>query len=1064
MYTPLFIHSSYSLLSSTISIQRLVNHLHQQDFKAAAITDTQNMCGAMEFSLACAKKGIKAILASRVQFEGGHELLIYCKNSSGYQNLSYIISQSYEREAKAMATWDSLRDNSDGLIVIVAPSILNCHEQAQLTELGEKLEKVEWYVGLEPNQANFETSAYLSGHFDKPVVAVSPTYFLNPDEEEAHDVLLCIKNQTYLMETDRARSDPKFGLIPPGAIAQAYEGFEFAVENTNLIADLCNYSLLVSDPKLPRFYNEDSKLNEIEELTARAKQGLSKMEVPAGQEDSYQARLEFELDVITRMGFAGYFMIVSDFITFARKSGIPVSIRGSGAGSLVARCIDITEIDPIKFELFFERFLNPGRVSMPDFDVDFSPGGREKVIEYVVQKYGKDCVSGIITFGTLSSRAVLKDVGRVLHIPYTKLDELSKRVQVLFGRPFTLEETYKTDQAFAEIVDADEMLSKAFALGKQLEGLFRHASAHAAGIIITDEPIYKTAPLYRDSDSHLVLVQFSMKYAELAGLIKFDFLGVTALDIIADTLSMIKPIDPDFDLYSTSLDDQSTFAFLRTGHTRGVFQFETPGMTKLIRDMEADCIEDLIATVSLYRPGPMDNIPLFIRCKKGTENITYIYPELEPILANTYGIIVYQEQILRIVQDIAGYTLSEADLLRRAIGKKIPEEMAKHKEDFISRTVSLQGGDISKAEDLFKLIETFANYGFNKAHAAAYAIVGYRGAYLKTHYPIYFICASMTAEQNDTTKLAELIFEARSMNIEVDAPCINKSDLVFRIQDKKILFSLAAIKNIGNQLAKKIIENRPYSSVADLLNKVSLNKREVESLTKSGAMDSFSENRGVILQIATLLLNKNSNLLFDPILFLDREANSWSELEAGKHQRDILGLYLDKHPLDDYFIENLGGKYISRIDQSNNFDSIETAGLLEKCISKVGKKGDRFYLANFSDRNGYWEALVSNKDLLEQLNSSIGSLLWCNVQISNGRIKLKAISAIEDKISAVRDIYIKVNTPDQIYSLRSFLAKYKAEEGVGIYIVAEETIFVGNFAPIIDLIKELRGFQWKARY
>ena len=1059
MYTPLFIHSSYSLLSSAIRIDQLVDYAKQLGLAAIGLTDYHNLFGAFEFSMACTKKGIKPIIGSQIRMEGGHEILLYCKNKIGYENLSYLISESYINLTDDLPhiKWDELRHRSDGLICVAPPGILKADNMQELRQCADELQKtLEWYVGVEPHGHNFQKSAYMSQVHDTPVVAVGETYFLKPEEQEAHDVLLCIKNQRHLLDENRPRSDSRFCFIKPDDIQSAYPNLDFAVQNTNVIADRCDFILKPASPKLPRFENNAEE--ECKELRKIAQNGLNKMAI----EDSsiYQERLDFELQVIEQMGFAGYFLIVSDFVTFARKQQIPVSIRGSGAGSLVARCIDITEIDPIRFELFFERFLNPGRVSMPDFDIDFSPKGREKTIEYVVSKYGSECVSGIITFGSLSSRSVLKDVGRVMHVPYLKLDDLSKRIQVLFGRPFTLEETYQMNQEFAQIIDDDEMLRRVFDIGKQLEGLYRHVSAHAAGMIITDEPIYKTAPLYQDRNSNLPLVQFSMKYAELAGLIKFDFLGVTALDVLADTIALIKTTQPEFELSTIPLDDKETYQFLRGGHTRGVFQFETPGMTKLIRDMGADCIEDLIATVSLYRPGPMDNIPLFISCKQGKEKVQYIYPGLEQILSNTYGIIVYQEQILRIVQDIAGYSLSEADLLRRAIGKKISEEMAKHKTDFIQRAHEIQGGDIAKAEELFKLIETFANYGFNKAHAVAYAIVGYRGAYLKTHFPLYFVCVSMTAEQHNTEKLVELVLEAQSMGIKTVKPCINRSDLKFTIEDGKIVYSLAAIRSIGEHLAKQIIDARPFSDIRDFMDRLNLNKREVDAIIKSGALDIFGENRGILLQTAMILLDKTSNLLFDPSLFVD-DKHKWTKEDELKYQKEVLGFYLDDHPLNQYSPEKLGVSFGSRLDVDENRDSIPVIGLLETYISKIGKRNNKYYIATFSDIYGSWQAMVVDDNLLETLPTYKGVAVWCTVQVRNGRIMLRQVISIDSKLNSINNIRIKVTTKHELHKLSTIFQQYKSPEGTGVYVHTDDVLFIGCVSNTVEFLKSIQEFKWK---
>jgi DNA polymerase III subunit alpha len=1067
MYVPLFVHSSYSLLRSTIKIKSLVDHCSSLGVKALAITDYHNLFGAMEFSIECAKKKIKPIIGSRVRIEGNREILLYCKNRTGYENLSYLISNSYlTSKGDPEVRWDQLAKKSDGLIAIAVPSILVSSNLSDIKTCAEYLNtSIEWYVGFEHDKC-YEQTAHMSSIFNTPVVAVSETYFLHKDDQEAHDILLCIKNKRYAIEENRPRSDARFKLMTPDEMINAFKEYDFAVNNTLNIAKKCSFFLKPTSPRLPKF---KTKLNEIDELRRIATEGLD-LRIKTyniHNIEEYRERLNYEIEVIGNIGFPGYFLIVSDFIKFAKGNNIPVGPgRGSGCGSLVAWCIDITEVDPIKFELFFERFLNPGRVSMPDFDIDFSPRGREVVINYVKQKYGGQCVSGIITFGSLSSRAVLKDVGRVLQVSYMKIDHLSKQVQVLFGKVFTLDEMYSKDKAFAEEVESDEALKKTFEISKKLEGLYRHASAHAAGIIITDTPLYRISPLYKDSDSDLPVVQFSMKYAEIAGLVKFDFLGLTALDVIQDVVEEIKKRGIILDTSSIDLDDKETFALMRSGYTKGVFQFETVGMTKLIRDSEADCIEDLIAIVSLYRPGPMDNIPLFIRCKKGEDKIEYKYEPIEKILANTYGIIVYQEQILRIAQDIAGFTLAEADLLRRAMGKKIPEEMAMYKRKFADNTHRLNGGELADAEELFNQIEKFAHYGFNKAHATAYAIIGYIQAYLKKHYTIEFICVSMTAEQHNTEKLVELIDEAKHLNIVVQKPCINSSGNLFEIVNNEIRYSLSAIKNIGEHMASIIINERNkkgnFISLSDLNDRVNLNKREMESLIKSGALDIFGQNRGKLSQMALILTKTDDDFLFSETLLVSDSYN-WSKADSAKYQREILGLYLDDHPLSDFKVKNFGWKWISESNLSLDSENVETVCIIEDYVKKFDKRNRAYAICHISDPKGIWQAIVSD-DNIESISYFKGKQVWCSARIRAGRIAITNISKIEDRIQSIQNIHIKVKEESDLLNLKDIVEKFRTKDGkVDLYLHTEDVMSIGKIDNASEFINNLSGYNWYAR-
>ena len=1063
-----------------VDISALCKKCKQLGLSAVALTDAHNLFGAMEFSLECQKEAIKGIIGCKVKIEGNRELLLYCKNRIGYENLSYLISSSYTNSKSHEIRWEQLGKKSEGLIAIAVPSILCSKSIQDMNFCAEELNSsIEWYVGLEPQKKGYQESAYLSQIFKTPVVAVAKTCFLEPEQQKAHDALLCIKNKNYLSQEDRLKSDPEFCIK---SYEQMLESFpKFAVENTIKVAAKCDFMLNTIPPKLPKF---KLNLSETDELRRLSVLGLEKLLADNEIQDkqTYRDRLEYELSVISNTGFAGYFLIVADFIRFAREEDIPVGPgRGSDVASLVGWSIGITQIDPIRFDLDFERFLNPKRISIPDMDIDFSPLGRQKVIDYVKQKYGKQSVSGIITFGSLSSRAVLKDVGRVMQVPYAKTDNLSKQIQVLFGKPFTLQETYERDKPFAEQINSDESLQQVFFVAKQLEGLHRHASAHAAGVIIADGPIYRVAPLYSEPEFELPLVQFSMKYAELGGLVKFDFLGLTALDIIDGTIKIVAcskgiKIDP----VKIPFDDAKTFEILRSGHTQGVFQFETPGMTKLIRDMVADCIEDLVATVALYRPGPMENIDLFLRCKKGEEKPEMIYPGLEPILKNTYGIMIYQEQVIRIARDIAGYTLAEGDLFRRAIGKKIQKEMEQQREIFIQKTLKVQGGEISKAEALFKQIETFANYGFNKAHAVAYAIIGYWGAYLKAHYLIEFMCVSMDQEQLNTDKLSELLLEAMNLGISIMKPSVNTSFENFKILDEHIIYSLSAIKNIGIQKAASIVEERNingiFESLEDFIKRIKLNKRELESMIKSGAMDVFHKNRLYLFNLGLKIL-EDSVVEKRPLLpysMLVNENESWSKEEASQYQKELLGVYLDENPLKDYPIKHFHWKWLSEIDSSKDSKGTRSLCIIESFTKKIDRNKNPYLICEVFDLFAKHRCMVTSEESVRFVMNSKGKIACCNISTRNGRITLEKCMTPEDGMKYFSEIHIQIpeNSFEQLDDLTtSFLDLIKkhvlGKNRVSIYLHCQNNSKsigeIGDFLPFCRKIASITRCRWYAK-
>ena len=693
-----------------------------------------------------------------------------------------------------------------------------------------------------------------------PLVATNEPYFAANDDYEAHDALLCIAGGRLIAETEREQLTPDHRFKTRAEMAVLFADIPEALASTVEIAERCSFRPMTRKPILPFFTvgaaaSSDAAAVEAAELKRQAEEGLANRLRVHGlsqgtTEEDYNKRLAFELDVIMRMKYAGYFLIVSDFIKWAKGQGIPVGPgRGSGAGSLVAWALTITDLDPIKFGLLFERFLNPERVSMPDFDIDFCQDRRGEVIRYVQERYGRDQVAQIITFGTLQARGVLRDVGRVLQMPYGQVDKLTKLVPQNPAAPVTLAAAIESEPKLQAFRDEDPVVARAFDIAQRLEGLTRHASTHAAGIVIGDRPLSELVPMYRDPKSDMPVTQFNMKWVEPAGLVKFDFLGLKTLTVLDVAVKLLKPRNIDIDLATLPIDDAESYQMLARGEVVGVFQVESQGMRRALVDMRPDRFEDIIALVALYRPGPMANIPTYCSRKHGDEEPEYLHPVLEPILKETFGVIIYQEQVMQIAQVMSGYSLGDADLLRRAMGKKIRAEMDKQRDIFVAGAVK-NGVPKGQAETIFELLAKFADYGFNKSHAAAYALVSYHTAYMKAHYPVEFIAASMTLDLNNTDKLSEFRSEAQRLGIKVEPPNINRSGATFEVGDKTIYYALAALKGVGIQAIEQIIEERTkrglFTSLADFAARVNpraINKRIIESLAAAGAFDTLEPNR-----------------------------------------------------------------------------------------------------------------------------------------------------------------------------------------------------------------------------
>jgi DNA polymerase-3 subunit alpha len=826
-YIPLSIHTTYSLCNGAIKIPELIETVKELGFPAIGISDSQNLFGALEFSTYCKKAGIQPILGLDllVDFNIAEQknpssndvekslcqthLIAY--NSEGYRNLMFLVSKSFlDRQSSITphVNFELLEKNSHGLIClsgsnkgVIGKMLLN--DQEKLAEkfcddlLG--IFKNNFYIeitrhGLKEEEILEEKFLNLAVKKNIPIVATNHVYFLKKEMYEAQDILSCIYDGALQNDKDRLRNSPSQYLKTQQEFLELFSDLPEALENSINIARKCHTMAFERPPTLPKFSNEID-FDEKTELKKQSYEGLKicldrKFIIEETQpnqrqiiEKQYFERLDYELEIIIKMNFSGYFLIVSDFIKWAKNNEIPVGPgRGSGAGSVVAWSLQITDLDPIRFGLLFERFLNPERVSMPDFDVDFCQTRRDEVIQYVQRKYGKDYVAQIITFGKLQARAVLKDVGRVLNMPYSQVDRICKLIPFNAVEAVTLEKAITMDKDLQNAIKEDPQITKLVDISLKLEGLNRHASTHAAGLVIGDRPLHEICALYNDQGSSMPAVGYSMKYAESAGLVKFDFLGLKTLTTIFDTIKLVKQTrNQKIDLNNIRLDDKKTFEMLASGDSVGVFQIESLGMRSVLRQMRCDKIEDIIALISLYRPGPMDNIPTYIRRKHGEEKIEYPHPLLASVLQETYGVIVYQEQVMEIAKILSGYSLGGADLLRRAMGKKIKEEMEQQRSIFVSGAKKNNISD-HQANEIFDLVDKFAGYGFNKSHAAAYAMISYQTAYLKAHFLPEFLTASINLEIDNTDKINIFLQEAKNHKIIVLPPDINQSEGYFSIE------------------------------------------------------------------------------------------------------------------------------------------------------------------------------------------------------------------------------------------------------------------------------------------
>jgi DNA polymerase-3 subunit alpha len=1056
-FVHLHVHSAYSLLKGSIKIAKLGELAKADRQPALALTDTDNMFGALEFSDKMAGYGIQPIIGCELAVDFGDQdpnarhaaaparVVLLAARERGYRSLMRLNSRAF-LETPVHQTphikFDWLTGEAEDLIALTGgpdgPISLAIHaDQAALatsrcerlaTLFGDRL-----YVELQRHSLDRERRveaglidlAYSKG---LPLVATNEPYFASTDDYEAHDALLCIAGGRLVAETDREQLTTDHRFKTRAEMAVLFADIPEALASTVEIAERCSFRPTTRKPILPRFTvgaASDAASDEAAELRKQAEEGLARrLEVHGVSQgmtaEDYQARLAFEIDVINRMNYAGYFLIVSDFSKWAKAQDIPVGPgRGSGAGSLVAWALTITDLDPIRFGLLFERFLNPERVSMPDFDIDFCQDRRGEVIEYVQKRYGRDQVAQIITFGTLQARGVLRDVGRVLQMPYGQVDKLTKLVPQNPAAPVTLAAAIAGEPKLQAFRDEDPVVARAFDIAMRLEGLTRHASTHAAGIVIGDRPLSELVPLYRDPKSDMPVTQFNMKWVEPAGLVKFDFLGLKTLTVLDVAVKLLKQRGVDVDLATLPLDDAQSYQMLARGDVVGVFQVESQGMRRALVDMRPDRFEDIIALVALYRPGPMANIPTYCARKHGDEEPEYLHPMLEPILKETFGVIIYQEQVMQIAQVMAGYSLGDADLLRRAMGKKIRAEMEKQRTVFVAGSVK-NNVPKGQAETIFELLAKFADYGFNKSHAAAYALVSYHTAYMKTHYPVEFLAASMTLDLNNTDKLSEFRAEAQRLGIKVEAPSINRSGASFEVADGTIYYALAALKGVGPQAIEQIVEERKkglFTSLADFASRVSpraINKRIIESLAAAGAFDTMEPNRARVFAGADAILaacqrsheaaTSGQNDMFGnaadaPTIMLPN-VEPWLPAERLRREYDAIGFFLSGHPLDDYAAVLKRLRVQSWAEFSRAVKTGATAGKVAATVvsrmERRTKTGNKMGIMGLSDQTGHFEAVLFSEGLAQYrdvLEPGAAVLLQLGAELQGEDVRARVLHA-----------------------------------------------------------------------
>ncbi|QIE41448.1 DNA polymerase III subunit alpha [Rhodobacteraceae bacterium SC52] len=1086
------LHTEYSLLEGAVRLKSLPGLVAGMGMPAVAVTDTNNMFSALEFSVGAAKAGVQPILGCQVDLayappapgekaSAPAPLVLLVQNEAGYRNLLKLNSALYLGKGGELpsVTVEDLAAHSDGLIALSGGPdgpvgrLLRAGQRPKAEAL------MQWLATIYPDRLYVELqrhpgedgapeaeAATERGHLEMayamglPLVATNDVYFPEAKMYEAHDALICIADGAYVDQAGpRRRLTPQHYLKSPEEMATLFADLPEALENTVEIARRCAFKAELHDPILPRFAE-----NEVEELRRQSREGLAARlaVIPhAAPVEEYEKRLEFELEIIERMGFPGYFLIVADFIKWAKDHDIPVGPgRGSGAGSLVAYALTITDLDPLRYSLLFERFLNPDRVSMPDFDIDFCMDRREEVISYVQQKYGRDRVGQIITFGALLSKAAVRDIGRVLQMPYGQVDRLSKMIPVEGVKPVSIAKALTDEPRLREEARREEVVDRLLTYGQQVEGLLRNASTHAAGVVIGDRPIDELVPLYQDPRSDMPATQFNMKWVEQAGLVKFDFLGLKTLTVIQNAMELIHAAGRDLhvapdgsviyepadgaenDIGQIPLEDEKTYQLYASAKTVAVFQVESSGMMDALRRMKPTCIEDIIALVALYRPGPMENIPTFCEVKNGLRKRAGLHKTVDHILDETMGIIVYQEQVMQIAQEMAGYTLGGADLLRRAMGKKIQEAMDAERPKFLAGAKK-NGVDADKALEVWNLLDKFANYGFNKSHAAAYAVVSYQTAWLKANHPVEFMAGVMNCDIHLTDKLAVFAEEVRrGLGIEVIPPCVNRSAARFTVSEGRLVYGLGALKNVGLEAMRLIetarVENgteAPFVTLFDFARRVDLKKigkRPLEMLARAGAFDMLDRNRRRVFGAMDALMAYSAAIheqrassqvslfgeagddLPEPRL---SPVDDWLPMERLGEEHTAIGFYLSGHPLDDYMgpLKRSGIKTLAEVEEAARRAPLvaKMAGAVAARQERKSARGNRYAFVGLSDPSGLYEVTVFSETLeaaREYLEPGCNVVLTVEATMESDQLKLlcKGASPVDDVVAGAGVAGLKI--------------------------------------------------------
>ena len=1084
-FNHLKIHSQYSICEGAIKIDVLKENAKEFKIKSLGLCDTLNLCGAIEFSEKISKAGTQPIIGTQINFkfeDTTGPLPLYALDELGYKKIIELSSRSYlenDKTSDPHLNIDDLLELKHNGISIFSGTVLGLFGKlfdkgkfSEITNLYKLLNKNfndRFYIEIQrhndQNELGFEKfNLSQSKNLQIPIIATNEVFYLTKDMHEAHDALICIGSKSYVNEKNRIRYTSEHYLKSDIEMSELFSDIPEALENNYNFPFRCNFRPLFSKPILPNISSSKGG-NASDIIKKESTEGLRKKfikffklkddEIKNNKQYlAYKDRLDHELEIIINMEYASYFLIVSDYIIWAKKNDIPVGPgRGSGAGSLVAWCLSITDVDPIKYNLIFERFLNPDRISMPDFDIDFCEEKRDLVFEYLTKKY-KDSVAHIITFGKLKARMVIRDVGRVLGLAYGFVDSISKMIPFEPSRPQSLSECIAGEPRLQKMINEDTRVKKLIDLSLKLEGLNRNVATHAAGVVIADKKLTEVVPLYKDVSANLLLpsTQFDMYSAENAGLVKFDFLGLKTLTVINNTQKLIRKKDNKFNIENISFEDQKVFELMSSGKTVGLFQIESAGMRDALVHMKPNHIEDIIALVALYRPGPMSNIPVYNDCKHGRKTPDYLHPLLIDILKPTYGVIIYQEQVMQIAQKLSGFTAGQADLLRRAMGKKKRAELEKQKQNFIAGAVN---NGISKdiAAGIFLKIEPFAEYGFNKSHAAAYAIISYQTAFLKTYYAKEFIAASMTMDISNQNKLSEFYEELKRINVDVVRPDINECYADFKAENGKFYYALGGIKAVGSEAISNIVKERlnngKFLSINDFIKRINpkdINKLQLEGLVKAGAFDKINNNRQSIFNSIPNILVKSKNDFDNKIanqidLFGDshehetsivEDINDWEFEERLSKEFEAVGFFISDHPLnqfkeifDDYQIINYQKFYSNDESKENNI-----AATLLKVQERKTAKGSSYAVLKLTDLSSVFELFIfsdvleSNRDRLKEGSSLILTLIKTisSDEDQTKRINVRKIASLKDLFNgSIKEITLNIKSKEQLNEIVKFL-------------------------------------------